>query len=380
MSGTSSETMCDTASSDTALSETAPSFPFHRLLPELQILVLEAALPDQRVFHVAGQYHYISNDRDENGTGRLRLSEKFSFHVRHPPPAVLSVCRAARYAVLRLGLFLDGAHGAFFVPAVDMLYFDRNERSHIGLPPPVKHPDVAMGGTRIDQSAWDAIQHVGLEWRAFFSRTPRAVPGRTDMGGAWREAVAPLRMRMPNMRSLTYVLPRVRHPGGLAWGREPYGAPRFPPTLRPLPDETRVPWGDALVLEEMPTATATGSGRRNYPAARVALEELLGGRRSYLVPWVEMRAFVQDSLNEPLAATRVEGKRGRRWRRWRKNVWHDGGGTLPPLGPNGAYMTVVGGGIDEEELKEDWRSVDVRGCWLLREDAEYDEDVTSFWN
>ncbi|OAQ97515.1 hypothetical protein LLEC1_00829 [Akanthomyces lecanii] len=90
------------------------SFPFDRLLPEIQLLVLEAALPQQRVFHVS--------DATKNG---------FSFYIRHPPPALLSACHGTRAAILRSGVFLDGGQGAFFLPAVDLLYFDRSHQRHV---------------------------------------------------------------------------------------------------------------------------------------------------------------------------------------------------------------------------------------------------------
>ncbi|OAA56837.1 hypothetical protein ISF_07353 [Cordyceps fumosorosea ARSEF 2679] len=220
------------------------SFPFDRLPPEIQLLVLEAALPSQRIFHVSGE-------RRHGGGG------SFTFHVRHAPPAVLSVCRAARTTVLRRGLFLDGAHGAFFLPAVDMLYLDRSHRRHLQRP--------------AADDAWAAVvQHVGVEWRAL-------------------------------------------------------------PRLVPLPEEARVPWGDSLVMHELPPPRSTRG-------ATLSLAELLAdARKSYLVPWGQMRRMIEDARRGEEAAG---GKQ------------HGG----------------------------DWRELDLRGFWLLRADAVYAEDVTSFWS
>ncbi|KAJ6782778.1 hypothetical protein PWT90_04135 [Aphanocladium album] len=362
-------------------SKTTPelsSFPFDRLLPEIQLLVLEAALPDQRIFHVSGHYHYKPSASDtqhpDDHRNTTTRSSKFTFHIRHAPPAVLSVCRAARAACLRHGLFLDGAHGAFFQPAVDMLYLDRNDRPHFRQNPQHHHSILngSSGGgssssTPIDQSAWRAIRHIGLEWRAFFGRTPRVSPegttATTDLGKAWREALAPLRLRMPHLRSLTYVLPKVRHPGGLAWGREPYGAQKFAPELVPLPEGTKVPWGDALVLDEMPR-TVGGRGRRGRDGdrdqARLALAQMLDGRRSYLVPWAEMRALIETSLNGEAG---IKEEDDARWRREQSMNF----GELPP----------VGAGPNQQQ---NWPKLDVYGSWLLRVNASYDEDVTSFPN
>lgn len=307
------------------------SFPFDRLLPEIQLLVLEAALPPQRIFHVSDA-----------------TKSSFTFYIRHPPPAVLSVCHGARTAVLRHGVFLDGAHGAFFLPAVDMLYFDRSHRRHFH----------RMQTISSENDHWAAIQHVGLEWRALFARTPRLRPGE-DFGGVWRAALAPLRVRMPALQSVTYVLPMVRHPGGLTWGREPYGAQLFTPGLVTLPEETKVPWGDSLVMNEVPEAR---NGARRRKLERVALSELLlDGRKSYLVPWGEMKGVIEKALKEEEGDCREQGRQESDWQ------------THTPGQEEADWQS-----IEAVVKKRDWPKLDLKGCWLLRKAAAYDEDVTSF--
>ncbi|KAJ4154801.1 hypothetical protein LMH87_000077 [Akanthomyces muscarius] len=311
------------------------SFPFDRLLPEIQLLVLEAALPSQRIFHVSDA-----------------TKSSFTFYIRHPPPAVLSVCHMLRTAILRHGAFLDGAHGAFFLPAIDMLYFDRSHRRHFH----------RLQASSSANDRWATIQHVGLEWRALFARTPRLRPGE-DFGSVWRAALAPLRVRMPALQSVTYVLPMVRHPGGLTWGREPYGAQLFAPGLVTLPEETKVPWGDALVMDKVPQARARGR-RRNLE--RVALTELLlDGRKSYLVPWGEMKRVIEEALDRE-----KEEDGERKEQREQESDWQ----AYAPGQDEAEWRSI------EAMAKKDWPKLDLKGCWLLRESASYDEDVTSFPN
>lgn len=169
------------------------------------------------------------------------------------------------------------------------------------------------------------------------------------MGSIWRDALAPLRSRMPRLRTVTYVLPMVRHAGGLTWGREPYGASRFQAELVALPDETHVPWGDSLILDTLRSSPGNNSGRR------MAMAEILDGRRSYLVPWGDIRAVIDGSLN--IDEEDEEDEAG------------------------------VTEEVDWREMEEKKRlqgekknlpKLDLTGCWLLRMNARYDEEVNSF--
>lgn len=315
------------------------SFPFHRLPPEIQDLVWEAALPPRRVFHVSAGFTkdaQLSSSSSPSHGG-------FQFHIRHPPPPSLAVCRTARQATLRRGVFLAGPHGGWFRPDTDILYFDRNQRRLFHPPkgqgrdrhpfssnPSTSSPPSASNHSRRHPlpSACAAVQHVGLEWRAFFSHMPRLRPGQ-DPGAVWRDAIAPLREGMPALKTLTYVLPMVRHGGGLSWGREPYGAQRFEAELVRLPEGVNVPWGGGLLLEPVPEGRV---GR--------AMAELLDGRQSFLVPWGEMRGLIDGSLNIEEEDEEEEG--------------------------------------EERPKKRELPKLNLTGGWLLRVNAEYDEEVRSF--
>ncbi|OAA50930.1 hypothetical protein BBO_00877 [Beauveria brongniartii RCEF 3172] len=133
-----------------------PRFRFENLPAELKLIIIKAALPEQRIFHVSGRWtdKYEPKETDADTYG-------FTFYYRHPPPALLSVCPAMRAAVLQCGVFLDslrGARGAFFVPTIDMLYFDERYAE--------RHLRRWHGGsTDADAARWAAIRHIGIECR-----------------------------------------------------------------------------------------------------------------------------------------------------------------------------------------------------------------------
>ncbi|KAM3452261.1 hypothetical protein MY3296_004699 [Beauveria thailandica] len=135
-------------------------FRFEHLPAELKLIIIKAALPEQRIFHVSGRW---TDEYEPKKTGADTYG--FTFYYRHPPLTLLSVCPAMRAAVLQCGVFRDslrGARGAFFVPAIDMLYLDeRHARCYIGR--------WHGGSTDADAARWAAIRHVGILVRGLVS-------------------------------------------------------------------------------------------------------------------------------------------------------------------------------------------------------------------
>ncbi|KAM3559878.1 hypothetical protein MY1884_003214 [Beauveria asiatica] len=207
-------------------------FRFEHLPAELKLIIIKAALPEQRIFHVSGRW---MDEYEPKKTGADTYG--FTFYYRHPPLTLLSVCPAMRAAVLQCGVFLDslrGARGAFFVPTIDMLYLDeRHARCYIGR--------WHGGSTDADATRWAAIRHVGIwcedlypacSWDLIEKVVPFIEPSVK-----WGPVLATMCIRMPVLQSitfmvpmdvwttdklprldgLTYVLPKSRDPGG--WRR-----------------------------------------------------------------------------------------------------------------------------------------------------------------
>ncbi|KAM3499749.1 hypothetical protein MY10362_007011 [Beauveria mimosiformis] len=181
-----------------------PRFRFEDLPAELKLIIIKAALPEQRIFHVSSRWKDKYKPKE---TGADTYG--FTFYYRHPPPALLSVCPAMRAAALQCGVFLDslrGARGAFFVPAIDMLYLDERhaerllQRWHGGSPdadagrrPAIRHIGIECRNRHPDEWGWDLLEQSSLE------RRPSVL---------WAEMLATMCMRMPVLQSVTYTLPR----------------------------------------------------------------------------------------------------------------------------------------------------------------------------
>ncbi len=311
----------------------------HRVPVELVFFIIETAV-EQRVFHVEKTYIYTPDHQAAaEPNNNVVSSSCFKFHIKHPRPLVLSVFGLLRRRALRRGMFLDGARGAFFLPDVDMLYLDYNYRwgqHQLQLAP------------LINDSRWAAIQHVGLEWCALFKNTPRYTR-RGDFESSWRAALAPLRARMPALQTVTCVLPKVRRPGGQVYGREPRGAGKFAPALVSLPEETKVPWGDARLVCEVLEAIGPGQGDEWEWKKWERKNLLLDGRSCYMVSWGDMRDWIKEAF---------EVDRGERDRESGDEAaaWEDMG-RMP--------------------RNRDWPELHLRGRLLLRENAVYDEAVMS---
>ncbi|KAJ6789959.1 hypothetical protein PWT90_05804 [Aphanocladium album] len=212
------------------------AFDLGRLPPEVRQLIWEATLPGRRVFHVSDWSDVAKNRQATSHNG---LSEqKFDFHICHAPPVAHAVCRESRTLVLLRGFFLSPSRscvtapptGPWFNPRRDMLYLDRNMRHCL------------RAKTPLNIAGLDRVLHIGLEWRAWFRDVPR-LPDGEEMYMRWKAAIQPLLLHCPRVESMNFVLPRVRHTGGVPSGREPYCAENYHCDLTPLPDTTRVPWG-----------------------------------------------------------------------------------------------------------------------------------------
>lgn len=215
---------------------------------------------------------------------------------------------------------------SWFNPESDILYFDKNSKSRClapGLesPIPIRH--------------WDKVLNVGVEWRAFFNNIPRA---QSDKGTRviWRSVIHLLQRYMPGMRRLHYVLPMVRHPGGLVWGREPYGSPTFQAELVALPGTTKVPWGNGLILNTPSQLPGGAAG---------AMIELLDLREDQLIPWNVVKRGIQLAMDE------CEAERGH--------------------SEDVDWMVAV----DEQKVLP---MPEIVGRWLVRPNAHYDEEVHTF--
>ncbi|TQV98703.1 hypothetical protein V2A60_007589 [Cordyceps javanica] len=256
-------------------------FELGRLPPEVRQLIWEATLPDRRVFHVS---KLTDAPRAANTERREQM---FSFHIRHAPPAALGVCRESRAIALLRGYFLAPATvctatrkqpllllppppplstGPWLNPQRDMLYLDRNMRYCL------------KAKTALNVRGLDRVLHIGLEWRAWFRDVARRPDGEDMSHRRWRTAMEPLLLHCPRAESLSFVLPRVRHIGGIPSGREPWRAEHHHCDLAQLPDDVQVPW------ERRPVQVANGA-LVGYPGT--ALSQL--GGESLTVEWRVIR-------------------------------------------------------------------------------------------
>ncbi|KAF4438354.1 hypothetical protein F53441_12822 [Fusarium austroafricanum] len=205
-------------------------FELKTLPPELRDLIWSFTLPHHRVFHVSG----VSTPDSSDGSNTANAEACFRFCLKHAHPVALRICRESRAVAMREGFFFENKRraGAWFRPESDILYFDRNQRTTLL---------AKAGQPKISVPGWDRVLNVGIEWRAFFRDVPRLSAEET-IGGYWRAVVESLYTFMPNMRTLNYILPELRHKGGMVWGREPYQAQHYNAVLVPLPEKTQIPW------------------------------------------------------------------------------------------------------------------------------------------
>ncbi|KAJ6437243.1 FAD-binding, type 2 [Purpureocillium lavendulum] len=354
---------------------------FSDLPPEIRHLIWLATLPpDGRVFHVSGcsKVAYANAHRNPEEDWLIRdwhpaePSERaFDFYVRHAPPLATQICRESRAAALSSGCFFFLAPspsssssslsspvpaaarpspGAWFNPRRDMLYLDRNMRHRI-----IKAASAAEP-RRMRVRGMDRVLHVGVEWRAWFRDIPRLREGE-DMRPQWRAAMEPLLLYFcPRAESLGFVLPRVRHVGGVTFGREPYGAAQYPCHLAPLPDGIQVPWEKKqrrpqlqLQLQLPGGANAAAAAAAAAPAvpgtAGLALSLTGGGGgTSVLTEWRAIRREMEAAL-ESLRLGRDKGA----------EEMSDG---------QGRVLATQGGGRRPGKA-----APVVRGWWLLRAGA-----------
>ncbi|POR31799.1 Uncharacterized protein TPAR_07974 [Tolypocladium paradoxum] len=275
----------ETATQQTAeASSDGVTFGFNGLPREVRDLIWEATLPPSRVFHVSG-----SHDAREtrHHAPSVPPTQSFKFYVHHPPPAATRICRESRAVALRRGFFLspqEAAPGVWFSPERDMLYFDRNMRYLFTVRTREGKPLVSVEGL-------DRVLNIGMSWRAWFRDVPRLMPGE-DMRRHWRAAMDPLFLYAPRMQTVNFVLPKVRHVGGVTFGREAYGAASYPCELVPLPETTGLPW------DKMPRPGSPG-------VAGVGVALLTGGT-SCLTPWGAIRREMERSLEVGEGAEALE--------------------------------------------------------------------------
>ncbi|RFU78067.1 hypothetical protein TARUN_4128 [Trichoderma arundinaceum] len=248
---------------------------------EIRSLIWEATLPPPRIFHI-------------KGTADSCLQRILTFHNSHPPPVALHICAESRAAALRNGGFflapVVGGTGSWFNPKRDILYFDRNQRHMLRS---------RAGKTQI--RGWEQVLHVGLEWRAWFRDVPRqTAPGDEDIRRHWRRVIRGLYLHMPALEGIHYVLPRVRHKGGVTWGREPYGAARYQAEVVRLPEETEIPWAGAGM--GIRNAVHNGAAAGNAAPGVLVVPGVAEGSRSVLTmtTWGDIKADMERALKEEL--------------------------------------------------------------------------------
>lgn len=257
------------------------SFRLAHLPPEIRQLIWEATLPERRFFHVSDCKKTFPTNPLHNGSGVWHaepIEMTFDFYIRHAPPMAARICRESRAIALSHGFFLaavksrfNPSPGLWFNPRRDMLYFDRNVRHHIKIEP------------RIYVNGLEKIMNLGIEWRAWFRDIPRLREGET-MCPHWQAALKPLLVYCPQIESVSFILPRVRHVGGVTFGREPYSAACYPCNLIPLPDNIRIPW------EKLPPL---GPGETlGIPGLALSLN----GGTSTLTEWKTIRREIESCI------------------------------------------------------------------------------------
>ncbi|KAL7918086.1 hypothetical protein ACQKWADRAFT_305073 [Trichoderma austrokoningii] len=253
------------------------TFNFSGLPLEIRALVWEVTLPPPRIFHVKGT---VESDQEE----------ALTFHQLHPPPLALRICSESRSVALQIGGFFlahDGGAGPWFSPRRDILYFDRDQRR--------------MLRSKTQIRGWDQILHVGIDWRAWFRDVPRQIAlGDEDLRLHWRSVVRGLYLHMPALENIHYVLPRVRHEGGVILGREPYGVNKYQAEVVHLPEATEIPWaGAGLGIRR---AVQNGAAAGNAAPEVSVIPGATEGSRTILTmtTWGDIKADMERALEEEL--------------------------------------------------------------------------------
>ena len=228
------------------------TIPLHTLPPEIRELIWTASLPPPRLFHV------------QNVVTTYSPREScFVFYKRHVLPVALGVCSESRAAALRAGFLLRSpGRDVWFNPDSDTLYIDRNHRRFI------------QGKAKAQPAGLDRIKHLGVEWRAWFLDVPTLSADQV-MLPRWRAAFEALDVVCPMLETINFVLPQIRHCGGVTFGREPYGAGKHGCHLVPLPLDVGIPWGTRL---DVPPTDMAATGLAQLGA--VQLGRLLTARLS----------------------------------------------------------------------------------------------------
>ncbi|UNI21224.1 hypothetical protein JDV02_007234 [Purpureocillium takamizusanense] len=255
-----------------------------------------------------------------NGVGSSSTSSSRVTSNRVSSSSRVTSSRSSRFRSRFSSRFSGGSPGLWFNPQRDMLYLDRNMRHRIKAEPRLQQQHAVAVANGMDK-----VLHVGVEWRAWFRDIPRLLhegdnngdddeqgeegqgdntdTDNTDMRmvAHWRSAMEALLLCCPSAGTISFVLPRVRHVGGVTFGREPYGAARYPCDLAPLPDEVRVPWEKKKQQQPLGAAAAAGTA-----GAGLALAALLAGggssssgggsTRSALTEWRAIRREMQSAL------------------------------------------------------------------------------------
>jgi hypothetical protein len=203
---------------------------------EIREMIWAFSLHEARVFHIQ---HFLHLHRHRNGgdpdANKDTKQNQRDFHTRYRPLPATQVCAESRRVAWRAGCFLlrrSPDHvGVWFNPKSDILYFDRNHRGTPG------------SGYGVVVPGMERVEHVGLEWRWLLQDGSRPLEDYSseDMQAYWAAKTDMLYAKMPALRTIHYVLPMIRHQGGLPWGREPASLRDLPIELVDLPEETVVP-------------------------------------------------------------------------------------------------------------------------------------------
>ncbi|KAM0520658.1 hypothetical protein ACHAPE_003055 [Trichoderma viride] len=256
------------------------TFNLSGLPSEIRALIWEATLPPPRIFHV-------------KGTSTLDQERSLTFHKLHPPPLALRICSESRTVALQKGGFFlahAGGAGPWFSPKRDILYFDRNQRQML-----------RSSGGKTQIRGGDQVLHVGIEWRAWFIDVPRhTTPGDEDVRLHYRGVVRGLYLQLPALETIHYILPRVRHKGGVTWGREPFGVTKYHAELVHLPETTEIPWAGAGLGIRIAVHNGAAAGNAT-PDVLVAPGVAEGSRTMLsMTTWGDIKANMERALEEEL--------------------------------------------------------------------------------